>query len=70
MPVLYSKIAASQELRRLNNIGAKEREQTDVSRLSDAELIATLAAQAKELGIDIKLDYTFHLPKKDEGDGG
>ena len=52
----------------MNNIGAKEREQTDVSRLSDEELISTLAAQAKELGIDIKLDYTFHLPKKDEGD--
>ena len=31
VPQLYSKIAASQELRRLNNIGAKEREQTDVS---------------------------------------
>ena len=31
-------------------------------------LISTLAQQAKELGIDIKLDYTFHLPKKDEGD--
>ena len=70
VPVLYSKIAASQELRRLNNIGAKEREQTDISQLSDAELISTLAQQAKELGIDIKLDYTFHLPKKDDGDGG
>ena len=70
VPVLYSKIAASQELRRLNNIGAKEREQTDISQLSDAELISTLAQQAKELGIDIKLDYTFHLPKKDDGNSG
>jgi hypothetical protein len=70
VPLLYSKIAASQELRRLNNIGVKERERTDISQLSDAELISTLAQQAKELGIDIKLDYTFHLPKKDDGDGG
>jgi hypothetical protein len=38
--------------------------------LSDEELITTLAAQARELGVDIKLDYTFHLPKKDEGDSG
>ena len=66
VPVLYSKIAASQELRRLNNIGAKEREQTDISQLSDAELISTLAAQAKELGINIDLSYTFHKPKDEE----
>ena len=66
VPVLYSKIAASQELRRLNNIGAKEREQTDISQLSDAELISTLTAQAKELGINIDLSYTFHKPKDEE----
>ena len=66
VPVLYSKIAACQELRRLNNIGAKEREQTDISQLSDAELISTLAAQAKELGINIDLSYTFHKPKDEE----
>ena len=63
VPQLYSKLAASQELRRMNNIGAKEREQADVSRLSDEELISTLAAQAKELGINIDLSYTFHKPK-------
>jgi len=66
VPVLYSKIAACQELRRLNNIGAKEREQTDISQLSDAELISTLTAQAKELGINIDLSYTFHKPKDEE----
>ena len=66
VPLLYSKIAACQELRRLNNIGAKEREQTDISQLSDAELISTLAAQAKELGINIDLSYTFHKPKDEE----
>jgi hypothetical protein len=46
------------------NIGAKDREQTDVSRLSDAELIQQLADQAKELGIEIDLNYSFAQPKK------
>ena len=64
MPQLYSKLAASQELRRMLNIGAKDREQTDVSRLSDAELIQQLADQAKELGIEIDLNYSFAQPKK------
>jgi hypothetical protein len=50
------------------NLSAAKSEAPDVTKLSDSELISTLAAQAKELGIDIKLDYTFHLPKKDEGD--
>jgi hypothetical protein len=39
IPKLYSKLQANKELRAMLNIGAKEREQTDVSRLSDAELI-------------------------------
>ena len=48
------------------NIGAKDHEQTDVSRLSDAELIQRLADQAKELGIEIDLNYSFAQPKTDE----
>ena len=64
VPQLYSKLAASQELRRMLNIGAKGHEQTDVSRLSDAELIQRLADQAKELGIEIDLNYSFAQPKK------
>jgi hypothetical protein len=48
----------------LNIGGQKEREQTDVSKLSDAELISQLAEQAKELGIHIDLNYSFH--KRDE----
>jgi hypothetical protein len=52
-------------LRRMLNIGAKEREQTDVSQLSDAELIQTLAQQAKELGIEIDLSYTFAQQPKE-----
>jgi len=40
------------------NISAKETPR-DVTQLSDAELLSTLAAQAKELGIEIDLNYTF-----------
>jgi terminase small subunit-like protein len=62
---LYSKLQANAELRKMLNIGGqKEREQTDVSKLSDAELISQLAEQAKELGIHIDLNYSFH--KRDE----
>jgi len=65
IPKLYNKTWANAELRKMLNIGGqKEREQTDVSRLSDAELIQTLAAQAKELGIEIDLNYSFAQPKK------
>ena len=32
---------------------------TDFSRLSDAELIAQLSDTAKELGIEINLNYSF-----------
>ena len=49
----------------LNIGGQKEREQTDVSRLSDAELIQQLADQAKELGIAIDLNYTFAQQQKE-----
>jgi hypothetical protein len=66
VPQLYSKLQANAELRKMLNIGGqKEREQTDVSRLSDAELIAQLADTAKELGIEIDLNYRF-AQKSDE----
>jgi hypothetical protein len=39
--------------------GRKEQEADDVSRLSDAELIQQLADTAKELGIEINLNYSF-----------
>ena len=59
-PQLYSKLQANRELRQMLNIGGqKERPETDVSRLSDAELIQQLADQAKELGIEIDLNYSF-----------
>ena len=69
IPRLYSKMAASKELRNMLNLNAKS-DAADVTKLSDEELITTLAAQARELGVDIKLDYTFHLPKKDDGNSG
>jgi hypothetical protein len=44
VPQLYSKLQANAELRKLLNIGSQEhRPETDVSRLSDAELIQQLA---------------------------
>jgi hypothetical protein len=44
----------------LLNIGRpEERTTTDLSRLSDAELVAQLADQAKQLGIEIDLNYRF-----------
>jgi hypothetical protein len=67
VPKLYSKTWANAELRKMLNIGGqKEREQTELSRLSDAELLQRLADQAKELGIEIDLNYTFAQPKKSD----
>ena len=58
IPKLYSKLQASKELRAMLNIG-KPSDPSDVSRLSDRELIEQLSDQAKQLGVEIKLDYTF-----------
>jgi hypothetical protein len=71
IPKLYSKLQANAELRKMLNIGGqKEPEQTDVSRLSDAELLRQLADQAKELGVEINLNYDFaKLPAATETDG-
>ena len=48
----------------LNIGGQKDRAETDVSRFSDAELIQQLTDQAKQLGIEIDLSYSFL--KRDE----
>jgi len=56
VPQLYSKLA--KELRKMLNLGRTE-DRSDVSRLSDAELIAQLADMAKQLGIEINLNYSF-----------
>jgi hypothetical protein len=65
VPQLYSKLAASQALRKMLNIGRTDN-RSDLSRLSDAELIKQLADQAKELGIEINLNYSFAQPKEPE----
>jgi hypothetical protein len=60
VPQLYSKLQANAELRQMLNIGGrKEQEASDASKLSDAELVQQLADQAKELGIEIDLNFRF-----------
>jgi hypothetical protein len=66
MPQLYSKVAASQELRKMLNIGRTD-DRNDLARLSDAELMAQLADTAKQLGVQINLNYSFaQLPPATE----
>jgi hypothetical protein len=60
VPQLYSKAQANADLRKMLNIGRTEdRPESDLARLSDAELVGQLADMAKQLGVDIKLDYSF-----------
>lgn len=60
VPQLYSRLQASAELRKMHGIGSqKDPSESDVTRLSDAELIQQLSDQAKELGVDINLNYSF-----------
>ena len=65
IPRLYSKMQASKELRSMLNLNAKS-DAADVTKLSDQELLQTLAQQARELGIEIDLNYSFAQPKKPE----
>jgi len=60
IPRLYSKMQRS-----MWNLNAKS-DAADVTKLSDQELLQTLAQQARELGIEIDLNYTFAQPKKPE----
>ena len=66
VPKLYNKLQASKELRAMLDIG-RPSDKADLSRLSDAELVAQLADQAKQLGIEIDLNYRFL--KRDETGG-
>jgi hypothetical protein len=72
VPQLYSRPQVNAELRKMLRIGrTDDRPETDVSRLSDAELIQQLADQAKELGIEIDLSYSFaQQPSATETDVG
>jgi hypothetical protein len=58
IPQLYSKLQASQELRRMLEIGRSD-DTNAIQRLSDAELVAQLSDQAKQLGVEINLNYSF-----------
>jgi hypothetical protein len=60
VPKPYSKLTANQESRKLPGIGVVAgRDESDLLRMSDGDLMATLAAQARELGINIDLSYNF-----------
>jgi hypothetical protein len=58
VPQLDSKLQASQELRKMLNISRTD-DRNDLARLSDAELIAQLSDMAKQLGVEINLNYSF-----------
>jgi hypothetical protein len=70
IPKLHSAPQANKELRNMLNISAKETP-SDVTQLSDAELIKTLAEQARELNVSIDLTrYTFaQVSPATEADG-
>jgi hypothetical protein len=58
IPQLYNRMVASKELRAMLDIG-KPSDASASSNLSDAELIAQLSDQAKQLGVEINLSYDF-----------
>jgi len=56
----YSKLQANVELRKLLGFGITQRDDDDaLRRLSDADLIAELAALTRELGIEADLNFRF-----------
>ena len=59
VPKPYSKLQANQELRKMLGIGSVQRDDGELSRLTDQELVAQLANQARELGIEVDLTYRF-----------
>lgn len=59
VPKPYSRLQANAELRKLLGIGTLGRDDGELGRLSDAELVAQLASQARELGIEVDLTYRF-----------
>lgn len=59
IPKTYSRLQVNGELRKLLGIGTVTRDDGELSRLSDAELVAELSRQAKELGVEIDLSYRF-----------
>jgi len=70
VPQLYSKAQANADLRKLLNIGrAEDRPENDVARLSDAEIVGQLADMAKQLGVSLKLDYSFAARPANQANG-
>jgi hypothetical protein len=66
IPKLYSRDRANKGLRELLNLGGAQeyRPDNDVSKLSDAELVQRLSDQAKQLGVEINLNYSFLQQQK------
>jgi Terminase small subunit len=64
-PKLCSRTDATAQLCKLLNFGAQEsRPASDVSKLSDAELVAQLSEQANQLGVKIDLNYSLLQQQK------
>lgn len=55
----YSKLQANAELRKMLGLDKPAPQQSELDRLSDADLINELAKQANELGVQIDLSYKF-----------
>ena len=69
VPQLYSKLHANAELRKMLNFGRTD-DRNDLARLSNAELITQLSDMAKQLGVEINLNYSFaQQPSATETDG-
>jgi hypothetical protein len=56
---LANKLQANAELRKLLGIDKQRPVDSEISRMSDAELVNELAKQANELGVQIDLSYKF-----------
>lgn len=58
-PVVYSKLQANQELRKLLGFGntTEDKPGDELARMSDRELIEELAKKANDLGVNITLSY-------------
>jgi hypothetical protein len=56
---LHNKLQANAELRKMLGLDKPVQQQSELDRLSDADLIDELAKQANELGVQIDLSYKF-----------
>ena len=56
---LANKLQANAELRKLLGLDKQRPVDSEILRMSDAELVSELAKQANELGVHIDLSYKF-----------